>query len=80
MAKHATVWVASRADRPELALVNGNVIEICVTGPNPRYDAEQYAKDETMETGKQTYIYCLELAQIMGYKLYKEVNSFVPPK
>lgn len=80
MGNAATVWVASRSSKPELALVNDNVIEICVTGPNPRGDAESYARDETMETGKQTYIYCVELAQVMGYKLYKEVNAFVPPK
>jgi len=80
VANAATVWVASRSSKPELALVNDNVIEICVTGPNPREDAESYARDETMDTGRETYIYEVELAQIKGYRIYKEVNAFVPPK
>jgi len=80
MGNASTAWVASKSSSPYLALVNDNVIEICVTGPNPRSDAESYAKDYVLETGKTAYIYELEIAQIMGYKLYKEVNAFVPPK
>jgi hypothetical protein len=80
VAKAASVWVASRSPKPELALVNDNVIEICVTGPTPRIDAESYARDETMDTGRETYVYEVELAQVKGYRLYKEVEAFVPPK
>lgn len=80
MSNATTLWVASRSSRPEHALDEGNVLAVCATGPNPHKDAESYARDETMATDKQTYVYCVELVQVKGYKIYKEVNSFAPPK
>lgn len=80
MGNATTLWVASRSSRPEYALVEGNAIAVCATGPNPREDAESYARDETMATDKETYVYCVELVQVKGYKICKEVNAFVPPK
>lgn len=80
MPNAATIWVASRSKHPSQALRESNIIEMCVAGPNPRKDAESYARDETMATGQETYIYEVELARVMGYKLYKEVCAFVPPK
>lgn len=80
MANAATVWVASRGSRPDNALNGGNVIAICASGPDPRSDAESYARDETRATDKKTYVYCVELAQIKGFQIYKEVITFVPPR
>lgn len=74
------LWVASRSDRPEYALDEGNLLAVCATGPNPREDAESYARDETMATDRQTYVYCVELVQVMGYKICKKVDAFVPTK
>lgn len=80
MSNAATIWVASRSKHPSQALWESNIIEMCISGPNPREDAESYARDETLATGQETYIYEVELAQIKGYKIYKEVHAFVPPK
>lgn len=80
MSNAASAWVASKSASPHLALVNGNIIEICVGGPRPREDAESYARDYVMETGNTAYVYQLEVAQIKGFKIYKEVNAFVPPQ
>lgn len=80
MGNATTAWVASRSKHPSQALWESNVIEICISGPNPREDAESYARDETLATDKETYVYEVEIAQIKGFKIYKEVNAFVPPK
>lgn len=80
MGNATTAWVASRSKHPSQALSEENVIGICVSGPNPREDAESYARDETRATDRETYVYCVEIAQILGFRIYKEVNAFVPPK
>lgn len=80
MGNATTAWVASRSKHPSQALSEGNVIEVFISGPNPCEDAESYAWDETFTTGKETYVYCVEIVQIKGFEVYKEVNAFVPPK
>lgn len=74
------LWVASRSPRGENALAEGNVIEVCHSGPYPKQDAEQYAKDETLATGLKTYVYAVELVLDKGYKIYQEVHAFDPPQ
>lgn len=76
-----TAYVASRSARPERALDEGQLIEICFNGPNPRIDAESYARDETHNSEVQTYVYAVEISNpLLGFKIYKEVNAFVPSK
>lgn len=77
----AVVYVASRSPRAEQALKEGQVIEVCYGGPDPQGDAESYAKDETKWTEVETYVYCIEISKpLRGYRVYKEVNAFVPPQ
>jgi len=76
-----TLYVASRSGQPERALLESNVIEICESGPDPFGDAQQYCKDETYATEQETYIYAVEVSKpLRGFKIYKEVSSFVPAK
>lgn len=75
-----TLWVATRSRRPESALEEGNLIASCHYGPFPQGDAEQYAKDETAATGKETYVFQVEMVLSKGYKIYQEVHAFDPTK
>lgn len=80
MANTTTLWVATRSNRPEAALEEGNLIASCHYGPFPQQDAEQYAKDETMASGQVTYVFCVEMVLRKGYKIHKEVHAFDPAK
>lgn len=74
----SVLWIASRSKHPTQALWESNLIEVCASGPFPQGDAEQYAKDETAATGKETYVFCVEMVLKGGYKIYQEVRQFDP--
>lgn len=80
MANVTVLWVATRSKRPEAALEEGNLIASCHYGPNPQHDAESYARNETAATGKETYVFCVEMVLTKGYKIYQEVHAFDPTK
>ena len=74
------VYVASKSSNIRYALDPDNIIEVCCDGPDPQTDAEQAAKDWTKGTEQNTYVFSVSLRALKGFKIYKEVTSFVPPK
>jgi hypothetical protein len=74
------VYVASKSSSARLALLEGNIIEVCESGMYPRQDAESYAKDYVRDTDQAAWVYEVELKATIGFKIYKEVTSIVPPK
>lgn len=74
------VYVASQSSNAKFALRDGNILEVCHTGPDPLLDAKSYAQDHTRATDEPSYVYEVDIKQVQGYKIVKEVVGFVPPK
>lgn len=66
-------YVASRAANVSHALDSAHVIEVCAYGPNPKGDAESYAKDDAKAKDVTTYVYRVEIEPVLKFEVRKEV-------
>ena len=67
------IYVASRHSLEAYALHPVNVIEVCVTGPDPLGDAKSYAHDYTDAEGEPAYVYGVDVQFFGRYETVKEV-------
>jgi hypothetical protein len=74
------IYVASKSPSARFALVDGNVIEVCAGGSDPEGDAKSYAKSYVKGSDLAAWVYEVDLAAIVGYKISKEVVAIVPSK
>lgn len=72
-------YVASKSGNPLVALDLENIIEICFGGPDPATDANSYARDYTLATDQNVYVYRVNIEPVLGYKINKEVVAFATP-
>lgn len=74
------IYVASKSSNKNFALEPQNVIEVCYSGPFPESDAKLYAKDHVADSGEPAYVFAVDIETVIGYKIHKEVVSFVTSK
>lgn len=74
------IYVVSRSSNSKFALKDDSFLEVCHTGPDPLLDAKSYAQDHTRATDEPSYVYEVDIRQVQGYKIVKEVVGFVPPE
>jgi len=72
-------YAASTTSNKTYALEPGNIIETCLSGPDPERDAKSIAKDHTKATDQPAYVYRVSIESVIGYKVSKEVVGFVTP-
>lgn len=72
------VYVASKSGNRRFALEPENVIAVCANGPSPEADARSYAYDEAKVTDEPTWVYQVNVQNLGGYKVSKEVVGFGP--
>jgi hypothetical protein len=70
-------YVVSKSGNRTYALKPDNIIEACVSGPDPKLDAQSYAKDHTKGTDENAYVYRVTIEKVVGYRVSKEVVAFV---
>lgn len=71
-------YVVSTSKWPSRALDEGKVVAVYTEGVNLAQQAESYAKTEVLGSGVDVYVYQVEVTQIKGYRIRKEVDAFEP--
>jgi hypothetical protein len=70
------LYVASRSGNRNFALHEDNILQACHGGPDPKSDAQQYARDHVKNTSEPAWVYEVEILNVIGFREERQVVSF----